>query len=177
MVSNQPWLSTDAIIVLGAQHPLPNHLEKLLPKFDPNYDVLPEDHIKQFMLSLRLLNVEHTDVMCKLFPYIFQGKASTWFFSLASSSINSWKQFDKTFMTQFGDDKTEGILFLELSRINISKKEMVKDFNKIFITLLNRIPNKPAEVIQIEFYIVSLPPPVAMFVKIKEKQTLAENFQ
>jgi hypothetical protein len=51
MEANQPWLAADAIVVPGAQHPLPKHLEKLLPKLDPDNDVLPEDHIKQFMFS------------------------------------------------------------------------------------------------------------------------------
>ena len=58
-------------------------------------------------------------------------------------------------MTQFMDDKTSGILFLELSRININKKEKVKDFHQIFITLLNIIPDKLAEVVQIKFYTVA----------------------
>ena len=51
------------------------------------------------------------------------------------------------------------------------------DFNHRFITLLNRIPNKPAEGVEIQFYNAALPPPVAFFVKRKEKQTLVENFQ
>ena len=80
-------------------------------------------------------------------------------------------------MTQFGDDKTSGIFFLEISRININKKEKFKDFNQIFITLLNRIPHNLVEVVQIEFYTTSLPPPVAMFIKRKEKHTLEENFK
>ena len=73
----------DSIIVPKAQHLLPKHLEKLLPKFDLNNDVLPEDHIKHFMLFLRLLNVELEYVVCTLFPYTFQGNASTWFFILS----------------------------------------------------------------------------------------------
>ena len=69
-------------------------------------------------------------------------------------------------------------MFLEISKIKINKKEKVKDFNQIFITILNRIPNNLAEVVvQIEFYIVALPPPIGMFIKRKEKQTLEENFQ
>ena len=58
----------------------------------------------------------------------------------------------------------------------INKKEKVKEFNQIFITLLNRIPDKPMEASQINFYIASLPPPIAMFVKRKEIQTLTKNF-
>ena len=57
MVANRLWLATDSIAVPGAQHPLPKHPEKLLPKFYPDNDVSPEDHIKQFMLSLRLMDV------------------------------------------------------------------------------------------------------------------------
>ena len=46
MAANKPWLAMDALAVLGAQHPLPKHPEKLLPKFDPDNDVTPKDHIK-----------------------------------------------------------------------------------------------------------------------------------
>ncbi|CAF4261820.1 unnamed protein product, partial [Adineta steineri] len=62
MATNIPWLVTDVVVVPGAQHPLPKHLEKLLPKLDPDNDITLEDHIKQFMLSLRLLDVQHEDV-------------------------------------------------------------------------------------------------------------------
>jgi len=68
MEANQPWLVVDVIAVPGAYHPLPKHPKKLIPKFDPDNDVLPKDHIKQFMLSLRLMNVEHEDVVCRLSP-------------------------------------------------------------------------------------------------------------
>ena len=42
--------------------------------------------------------------------------------------------------------------------------------------ILNRIPNKPTKLVQVEFYTVALPPPIAMFVKAIEKRTLVENF-
>lgn len=71
MEANQPWLIVGAISIPGAQHPLPKHPEKLLPKFDPDNNVRPEDHIKQFLLSLRLMNVEHECVLCRLLPYTF----------------------------------------------------------------------------------------------------------
>ena len=89
METNRPWLATYFIVVSGAHHPLPKDHEKLLPNFDPDNDVTPEDHIKQFMLSLRLMDVQHEDLVCGLFPYTFVGKASTWFFSLTVGSITS----------------------------------------------------------------------------------------
>jgi hypothetical protein len=63
MKANQPWLYTDAIAVLGAQHPFPKHPENIFPKFDPDNDFSPEDHINQFMLSIRLMDVQHEDVL------------------------------------------------------------------------------------------------------------------
>ena len=69
MASNQPWLVVDAIAIPHAQHPLPKHPDKHLPKFNPDNDVLPKDHIKRFMFSLRLVNVEREYVVCRLFPY------------------------------------------------------------------------------------------------------------
>ena len=83
MEDNRPWIVVDSIAIPGAQHPLPKHPDKLLHKFDPNNDVLPEDHIKKFMLSLRLVNVEDDDVVCRLFLYTFVVKSSIWFFNLA----------------------------------------------------------------------------------------------
>jgi hypothetical protein len=167
MAANRPWLAADAFAVPRAQHPLLKHPKKLLPKFDPDNEITPEDHIKQFMLSLRFLEVQHEDVVCGLFPYTFVGQASTWFFSLAPGSIASWQQFETAFISQFGDDKTSGIMVLELSRMRCDKKDRIKDFNQRFINHLNRIPEKPIESIQVEFYTAALPPSVAMFVKAR----------
>lgn len=122
MVANQPWLTINALSIPGPQNASPKSLEKVLPKFDPNKDIFPEYHIKQFMLALNLTNVKHLDVVCRLSYFTFQGKALTWFFSLALRSITSWQQFEATFMTKFEDDKTSQLFFLELSRIKINKK-------------------------------------------------------
>ncbi|CAF4463116.1 unnamed protein product, partial [Adineta steineri] len=73
MAAKRLWSAVDAIAIPGAQHPLPKHPEKLLPKFHPDNDITPEDHIKQFMLSLRLLEVQHEDVVSRLFPDTFVG--------------------------------------------------------------------------------------------------------
>ena len=88
----------------------------------------------------------------------------------------SWQQSETAFLSVFGDDRTFGVLFLELSIIRFDKKDKVKDLNQRFINILNRIPEKPAESIQVELYTTVLPPPIAMFVKEREKRTLAENF-
>jgi hypothetical protein len=73
----QRWLSRDALEIPGQVHNLPRHPEKLLPKFDLETSKLPEDHIKNFILAIRLMNVQHEDVVCRLFPYTFENSGST----------------------------------------------------------------------------------------------------
>jgi hypothetical protein len=84
---------------------------------------------------------------------------------------------ENAFITQFGDDKTSGTLLLELSRLKIKENENLMEFNQGFITLLNKIPDKLPEAIQVEYYTIALPLTVAMFVKRKDIKTLEENFE
>jgi hypothetical protein len=44
-------------------HDLPKHSKNILTKFDPNKSCVPEDHINNFYLSTRVLNVDHTYVV------------------------------------------------------------------------------------------------------------------
>ena len=108
---------------------------------------------------MNIMNVQQGDVACWSFYFTFQGKASSWFFNLPSGSITSWQQFENAFITQFDDDKTTETFFLELSRLRINKNEKFMEFDQRFITLLNKIPDKSAEAVQIEYYTATLPLP------------------
>jgi len=58
----------------------------------------------------------------------------------------------------------------------MNENEKVDDFNERFVSVLNRIPIKPVEIVQIEYYTSTLLPNIAMFVKTQRKLTLADNF-
>jgi hypothetical protein len=90
----QPWLIPDVIVVLKEVHDMPKHPEIVLPKLDPDRKYSAKDHIKKFMFFVRLMNVQYEDVFYRLFPYTFENKASTWYFSLAQASITSWNAFE-----------------------------------------------------------------------------------
>jgi hypothetical protein len=79
--NNQPWLAKYAPEILGWVHNLPRHPEKLLPKFDHETSRLPEDHFKEFILAIRLVTVQHEDVVCSIFSYTFENSSSTWYFN------------------------------------------------------------------------------------------------
>jgi predicted NAD/FAD-binding protein len=79
-------------------------------------------------------------------------------------------------MAEFSDEETPRILSSERLGIRMNENEKVKDFNERFITLLNRIPIKPAKAVQIEYYTSSLHPNIAMFVKNQEKTNFGGQF-
>ena len=58
-------------------HNLPKNPEKVLPKFDPWKGVSAEDHLQNFYLALNLLKFDHEYVVCILFQYTFEPKASS----------------------------------------------------------------------------------------------------
>lgn len=74
-------------------HQFPSHLEKWLPKFNLDNGLLAEEHINNFMLSIKLNEVVEEDTLVRLFPYTLQGAAGSWYLSLLSGSINSWDSF------------------------------------------------------------------------------------
>ena len=108
----QPWLLCDALAIPGRQHRLPKHPETLLPRYNPDSKESAEDHIQKFLLADRLMSVHAKDVVCRIFPYTFEGKASTWYFSLLEGSITSWNQFQTTFLDKSGEDKSPVVLVL-----------------------------------------------------------------
>jgi len=167
------------VAILGLAHPLPKHPEKVLPIFNLDEKQSTEDHVKQFIMNIRLSSVRHEDVVCRLFPYTFTCKTSTWYFSLSQGSIRSWTDFQTIFLNKFGDDKTPAVLVLELSRIKMDPKEKIKEFNQRFLTLRNKIPTtaRPTEEVTLEFYTLALPLSVAMFVKREKLTTLEETFE
>ena len=46
-----------------------------------------------------------------------------------SGSMNSWDEFEKLFLQNFGDDNTPEDLVIDLSYLRIKGKERVKEFN------------------------------------------------
>jgi hypothetical protein len=133
----------------------------------------------KFMLDIRLRNVEHEDVVCRLFPYTFEGNASTWYFSQQPRTITSWEKFESIFLEKFGDGKPPEVLVMDLSNLKMNAKEKVKDFNQRFLTLKNRIPtdSMPAESLVIAYYTKALHQSIAIWVKRSKKATLVEAFE
>ena len=124
-----PWLIISVVVVPRVQHQLPKHLDKLLPKFHSDSKEAAKNHIDNLILVVQTMNVQHEDVVCRLFLLTFEGNESTWYFCLVQGSISNWVEFSQAFLDKFVEDKTPASLALELSRIKIDNKKWIMDFN------------------------------------------------
>ena len=82
VVNQLAWRSRTPCNLAAPLHDLPKYPERVLPKFDPGKGISVEDHLKSFYLALILLNVDHKYLVYILFPYTFDPRASSWYFSL-----------------------------------------------------------------------------------------------
>ena len=71
------------------------------------------------------MNVQHEDVVCKIFPYTFENSTSNWYFNLPVGSITSWTKFQKDFLEKFAEETTTGDLMAELFVTTMSSKENI----------------------------------------------------
>ena len=62
-IAQTPWRSPGAVTMSAPLHPLPDYLEKWLPKFNPDAGTLAEEHINNFMLSVNLKGVIEEEVV------------------------------------------------------------------------------------------------------------------
>ena len=70
-VNQHAWRARTPLNLAVPLHGLPKQPERVLRKFDLGKGVSAEDHLQKFYLALNLLNVDHEDVVCRLFQYNF----------------------------------------------------------------------------------------------------------
>jgi hypothetical protein len=157
---------------------MPTEYDKVLPKFDPDKSRSLEDHLNIFFLDTHLPNVQHEDVVCRIFPYAFSCKESTWYFIFPPGSITEWDDFERLFIGKFGERKMTSSMHKELGAINMDKKEKAKDFNQRFLNVLIKFPHDvaPTQCLEIEYYTIMLTPSIAIFVKRDKKNKLKLSF-
>lgn len=90
---------------LGLPKPLsdiPQDYLKLLPMFNGGDDTSVPSHIEAFFAFAQNLNVEHLDVVLRLFVQSLDGEIRKWFNSLLDASITTWEEMVNSFMEKRG---------------------------------------------------------------------------
>ena len=107
------------------------------PCFTGEDEVTVEQHLPLFCTFVENLNVEHLDVVMRLFVQSLSREAKKWFKGLQNDSINDWKELE----TQFtGEKRDHGYSLTEFNAIKRKPNENVFDFLKIFNKLYNSLP-------------------------------------
>lgn len=131
------------------------------------------------MLAINLNELFEKDVVCRLFPYTFEGEVGSWYFSPPARSIGNLDTFKEQFLKKFGDERTTTTLVNDLSNIKATPNKKIKDFNSRFNKLLNKIPAtcRPSVDVQIEWYISALPSNIVTFLGRAQKIVLVDNMK
>jgi hypothetical protein len=96
------FASLDFSTVPGFPHPVPSidiwgdHLPRFAEKKGDN----PSDHLIRFHQCMIQLDINHEDVLMKMFVFSLEGDAREWYRSLPPSSIYSLKEFHTVFHHQ-----------------------------------------------------------------------------
>ena len=154
-----------ALKLHGPLHELPRKEVSFLPKFDGEGNITTLEHIRKYEFVLRLLDITYEDVVCRLFPFTFEGKVSDWYFVLPIHTIHGWFDFKRVFQSAY-DIYNATDIYLELDGIQVKEGESIREFNTRFRQVYHRLKDnhKPSSDIIYEWYVHSLPKSIAMFV-------------
>ena len=181
---NQPnplsaWKARSPLNLTPPLHTLPQAFEKLLPKFDPDENIVVDDHLQSFYLSIEGLRAgEHEDVVCILFPHTLKGAATSWYFGLPANSIPDWDTFERIFRSKYAAQKTHASLMKGLGLLKKEKDEKVHNFTQRFSTYLKKFSetDRPLDKVLIEYYTSALGPKLSI-AKVKDRPTLVETYE
>lgn len=111
--------------------------------------ITTQRQIDIFDAFLENQNVEHHDVVLRLFIQSLDGEVRKWFKSLPNNSITTQEEMENSFLQKWGEKRDHTYM---LTKFNVIKKksrediyDFIKRFNKLYKSLLAEI--KPAQTI------------------------------
>jgi len=107
---NLEWMTQGPLSLPAIPHKMPKRAKRLNIKFNSDSVVKAEDHLDNFYLQLKTLEVHYDDVECILFPCTLEGHVASWYHSLPPKSIQNWGSFKCMFLEKFVNDKTPTML-------------------------------------------------------------------
>jgi len=81
---------------------------KILPLFTGEDEQTARNHVSVFFNFAKNKNVEHVDVVLRLFVQSLDGEARKWFKGLPNNSIHSWEEMDHLFIQKWGEKRDHG---------------------------------------------------------------------
>jgi len=113
---------------------------------------------KFFVHFVENLNVEHLDVVLRIFVQSLDGGARKWFKFVSNASITTWEELDNYFMQKWGEKRDHGYILIEFNAMkkkhNEDVSQFIKSFNKLYNRLLAEIkpPQVAAKVVFVGYF-------------------------
>lgn len=121
---------------------MPQDYLKLLPRFNGEDDNTTLRHIEIFCSFAENLNVEHLDVVMRLFIQSLDGEARKWFKAIPNASITTWKELENSFTQKWGEKRNHEYLLTEFNAIRKKPEEDILEFIKRFNKQYNNLSSK-----------------------------------
>lgn len=85
----------------GGIHDFPRNPDKFCSKFYYLGGRMANEHIEAFKDAVVRNNIEHQDVLYRIFPYSLGKNEYNWYLTLPTNSISGWDVLEKSFIDQF----------------------------------------------------------------------------
>jgi len=165
--------------ICGYPNALPPKIRFFLPKFNGIKDESAERHLQQFMNVIDDFEIDHEDVVMRLFVQSLDEDARDWFSYLPAHSVSSWHGFKSAFLVQYGERISEYAVISNFMYIHIEEGELIPAFNLRFMRALNRIPEcmRPNDALCLVVYLGAFDKKMSYRLRDKEPTTLHQAHQ
>jgi hypothetical protein len=135
-----------------------------------------EDHLAKFLQVVGDFDVEHEDVVMRMFVLTLEEEARAWYKSLPNDFINGWDSFQDKFTERWENTQDIFFLYTVFSIIKKHESETVFQFNTRFSKFYNRIPYRlrPNEDIALIYYLEAFDGIFWVFLRNEDPQNLEE---
>jgi hypothetical protein len=149
---------------------------KHIPFFARRLGESVEDHLAKFLQVMGNFDVEHEDVVMRMFVSTLKGEARAWYKFLPDASIDGWGSFQEKFIERWTNTQDISFLCTVFSIIKKHESETVFQFNTRFSKFYNRIPNRVRhkEVVALIFYLKAFDGIFSVILRNEDPQNLEE---
>lgn len=123
----------------GGIYDLPRNPDKFCNKFYYLGARTVDEHIEAFKDVVVCNNIEHQDVVCRIFPYSLGKNEYNWYLTLPTNSITSLDVLEKAFIDQFQVYVDPGTLYHQFASLKKSPNEPLTTFNTSFQRAYKRL--------------------------------------
>lgn len=118
--------------ILGYLNAIVQELRNKLTIFLGNNVITCEDHLRCFLDLLNDYEVEHEDVVMKLFVHSLIEDAREWLKRFPGGCISSWRELEHCFKEKYGDKPNASYILNEFNNIKKLQNEFFLEFNARF---------------------------------------------